>query len=317
MSMRSVPDTIAITCATVLSVLVIVVITGNSTVCTIILKYRDMRIPINFLLVNLAVSDIMIAIFLAPEYIFSLMFTHPNGVTGTVLCRLLTGGNFAWVGASSSVFTLVFIAIERYYAVIYPYDEKGKLTHTKLKNTLGDCEEDWPQEWMGIANSMNWLVTMTVLPMTLMTAAYSRIVCTLWFTPTDDNQLSHRQKAVIKLRKRVTAMVITVSFIFGVCWLTDSTFYFLHFINSPYSDVVFYITTILILFNSAVNPFVYALINQRFRQKIKTMFRCNCVATNRIGPTIHSTGKIVLPTVATTLPNLQDKVNAGESDFNN
>ena len=93
------------------------------------------RIPINFLLVNLAVSDIMIAIFLAPEYIFSLMFTHPDGVTGTVLCRLLTGGNFAWVGASSSVFTLVFIALERYYAIIYPYDGKKKLTNTKLKVT--------------------------------------------------------------------------------------------------------------------------------------------------------------------------------------
>ena len=84
---------------------------------------------------NLAVSDIMIAIFLAPEYIFSLMFTHPDGVTGTVLCRLLTGGNFAWVGASSSVFTLVFIALERYYSIIYPYDGKKKLTNTKLKVT--------------------------------------------------------------------------------------------------------------------------------------------------------------------------------------
>ncbi|RMX50537.1 hypothetical protein pdam_00008761, partial [Pocillopora damicornis] len=110
---------------------------------------------------------------------------------------------------------------ERYYAIIYPYDGKKKLTNTKLKviipfcwilafslnvpiflvmnfkNTLGDCEEDWPQEWMGKANSMMWLVTMTFLPMTLMTAAYSRIVCTLWFTQIDDDQLSHRQKFFI------------------------------------------------------------------------------------------------------------------------
>ena len=65
--------------------------------CVYLYLFTLARIPINFLLVNLAVSDIMIAIFLAPEYIFSLMFTHPDGVTGTVLCRLLTGGNFAWV----------------------------------------------------------------------------------------------------------------------------------------------------------------------------------------------------------------------------
>lgn len=300
-----------------------------------------MRIPINFLLVNLAVSDIMTAIFLAPQYIFSLMFTHPDGVTGTVLCRLLTGGNFAWVGASSSIFTLVFISLERYYAIIYPFGGKGKLTYTKLKviipfcwilaftlnipiflvmnfeNTIGDCQEDWPKEWMGVANSMGWLVTMTVLPLTLIIGFYSRVVYSLWFTRVDDNQLSHRQRALIKCRKRVTAMVIIVSIIFGICWSTDAAFHLLHFIGSPQSDVVSAITTMLIVFNSAVNPFVYALVNQRFRQKIKAMFRCNCVATNRIGPNVHPTRRIVLPTVATNLPNLPVAVIAGQSDVNN
>lgn len=91
-----------------------------------------LRVPINYLLVNLAIADIMFATFIAPQYILSQTFTHPDGFTGKVLCKLLTGGNFAWVGAASSVFTLVNISMERYYAVMYPLSNKGNLSECKL-----------------------------------------------------------------------------------------------------------------------------------------------------------------------------------------
>ena len=78
----------------------------------------------------------MIATFLTPQYILSHTFTHPVGVTGTVLCRLLTGGNLAWVGGASSVFTLVAISVERYYAVMYPLGNRGKFTNRKLKVSI-------------------------------------------------------------------------------------------------------------------------------------------------------------------------------------
>ena len=91
-----------------------------------------LRVPINYLLVNLAIADIMFATFIAPQYILSQTFTHPGGFTGKVLCKLLTGGNFAWVGAASSVFTLVNISMERYYAVMYPLNNKGNLSECKL-----------------------------------------------------------------------------------------------------------------------------------------------------------------------------------------
>ena len=91
-----------------------------------------LRVPINYLLVNLAIADIMFATFIAPQYILSQTFTHPGGFTGKVLCKLLTGRNFAWVGAASSVFTLVNISMERYYAVMYPLSNKGNLSECKL-----------------------------------------------------------------------------------------------------------------------------------------------------------------------------------------
>ena len=63
-------------------------------------------------------------------------FTHPNGMTGKVLCNLVTGGNLAWVGSGASVFTLVAIAIERYHAVVHPLRAKYKLAICKLKVCL-------------------------------------------------------------------------------------------------------------------------------------------------------------------------------------
>ena len=75
----------------------------------------------------------MVATFFAPMHIFIHTFTHPDGVAGTMLCRLLTGGGFAWVGGAASVLTLVTISVERYYAVNYPRGNKAKLTNDKLK----------------------------------------------------------------------------------------------------------------------------------------------------------------------------------------
>ena len=94
------------------------------------------RTPINYLLVNLAVADIMFATFLAPTVIFSLALDHPDGTTGSVLCKLVTGGNVAWIGGASSIVTLVIIAIERYYAVVHPFESQRKLTKRRLKVSL-------------------------------------------------------------------------------------------------------------------------------------------------------------------------------------
>ena len=91
------------------------------------------RTNLNYLILNLAVADMMYAIFIAPKFFVKLAGSHPDGVTGLVLCKLLTDGTIAWIGGASSIVTLVAIALERYYAVLYPLGNKGKLTKRKLK----------------------------------------------------------------------------------------------------------------------------------------------------------------------------------------
>ena len=83
----------------------------------------------------------------------------------------------------------------------------------------------------------------------------------------------------MKVRKRVTLMVVAVTVIFGVCLGTSQLVYVLdYFISDGISADLLAIPEVLILFNSAVNPFVYALLNHQFREKIKRMICCSMAA---------------------------------------
>ena len=79
-------------------------------------------------------------------------------------------------------------------------------------------------------------------------------------------------QGVLKVRKRVTLMIVTVSAIFGMTWLPDVILHVVEQTTSiKFSPAIFTIVHTIIMFNSAVNPFAYALINQRFREKMKRL----------------------------------------------
>lgn len=69
-------------------------------------------------------------------------------------------------------------------------------------------------------------------------------------------------------------MVVAITVIFGICWGTTSVVFLLHNTTSYTGPVLFAIVDIMVLFNSSVNPFVYALLNQQFRKKMKAMMCC-------------------------------------------
>ena len=80
---------------------------------------------------------------------------------------------------------------------------------------------------------------------------------------------------MLKVRKRVTLTVVIISAIFGVSWGTHSILHVMDDIGSyKLSSIAIPISHVMIMVNSAINPFAYALINQRFRDKMKGMFCC-------------------------------------------
>ena len=70
----------------------------------------------------------------------------------------------------------------------------------------------------------------------------------------------------------IISPTVAVSAIFGITWFPDVILPVADQINSlKHGAVIFLIVHTITMFNSAVNPFVYALINQRFREKMKSM----------------------------------------------
>ena len=80
-------------------------------------------------------------------------------------------------------------------------------------------------------------------------------------------------QAVLRLKKRATLMVVSISAILVISRGADGI---LHLIEEyagsvKLSPLTTPIAHTIIIFNSAVNPFAYALLSQRFRKKMKQM----------------------------------------------
>lgn len=100
-------------------------IVGNAIVCYIVLGHARMRTVTNYFIVNLAVSDLSMAVMCVTFTLYATLYmTWPFG---TIMCHLVY--YVQNVSVSVSIFTLVAIGLDRYVAIIYPL--KPRMTGTE------------------------------------------------------------------------------------------------------------------------------------------------------------------------------------------
>lgn len=309
---------------TIKSIIFLASIAGNFLVGFVVLRNRDMRTPFNYLLVNLAAADIVYPSFLLSHYIASLTIETADEMPGNAICMSLSKA--AWVGAFAGVFTMIVVARERYYTVVNPHGIKGKLTIQSVKiiipsswflsvliNIRGfvlqgigneiavkSCDHHWTNKTLELAYLLIWLVLLCI-SLLLMVGFYSIVVHNLWVRPKRHVNKEHtiQKQGVLKVRKRVTLMVLIVSAMFEICWITDTIF---HAIVVDFRSAEISIVHAVIMLNSAINPFVYALLSQRFRQKMKRTIRFWSPSSERtIAPEESSYQLKRLPATPSTL----------------
>ena len=283
----------------VLSVFVLMSLVGNTLVILTVLINKPLKTTLNYLLVNLAVADMVFALSILIRYLLIPFITLPEGQTGRSLCTVVTSAALGWIGAAESILCLVYIAVERYFAIIHPLRQRGKFSRRRLKifvvvgwifallfsipdflrvkNCHADlrlCISDGNLDYAYISikvNSLVWLILAGIVPVSIMVYLYSRVVHHLWFKSVQNLEAS--QKATLRYRKQVTITLIAVSVIYTLCWTPNLTGYLMEY----WREKITWIDktgTVLVTFNSCVNPVLYSMRMKSFRKHLRDMLCC-------------------------------------------
>ncbi|XP_043489794.1 gastrin/cholecystokinin type B receptor-like isoform X1 [Polistes fuscatus] len=178
-------------------------IVGNCLVLITLARNKRMRTVTNVYLLNLAVSDLLLGVFCMPFTLLGQMLK--NFVFGLTICKLIS--YFQVVSVSVGVWTLVAISLERYFAICRPLKSRRWQTQfhaykmivlvwvlcliwnvpilivSQIQNITGGrrkCREVWAS--IGTERAYNLFSDgmLLLLPLILMTMAYSLIAIKLW-----------------------------------------------------------------------------------------------------------------------------------------
>ncbi|EDO27030.1 predicted protein, partial [Nematostella vectensis] len=108
-------------------------IIGNSLIISIIHRTPNMRTATNLLILNMAISDLLIPIVYVPlhlYYRFNGPAWHIHGALGSIFCHLSVF--LISVSISVSILSMVAIAFDRFFAVLFPLKAKLRTTRSRI-----------------------------------------------------------------------------------------------------------------------------------------------------------------------------------------
>ncbi|XP_055602160.1 opsin, ultraviolet-sensitive [Uranotaenia lowii] len=100
---------------------------GNLLVILMFFRFKSLRTPANYLVINLAAADFLIMLE-APLFVYNSY--HQGPATGNTWCTIyaLLGA----VGGTVAIVTLTMISIDRYNVVVYPLNPNRSTTRAKV-----------------------------------------------------------------------------------------------------------------------------------------------------------------------------------------
>ncbi|XP_022109111.1 beta-3 adrenergic receptor-like [Acanthaster planci] len=96
-------------------------IVGNTTVCVVIYKVQSMHTMTNAFIFNQAVVDFLASVVFLLSANIPLPVSYPTGPAGVLICRLWTSTFALWFFLSTSTFNLMMLTLERYLAIVFPF----------------------------------------------------------------------------------------------------------------------------------------------------------------------------------------------------
>ena len=283
----------------------LVALVGNTVIGKIVYKTKTMRKPINFLIVNMAMSDLLIPIFLIPWDVAVLYVNswQIGGPLGQALCKL---GNFlSYASSLVSVQSMVLIAVDRFGAVVFPLRSpliSSKLCPFfilatwiiamavfspflfayKLVEYPGGlvCARRWKEVFGESSSSGNYfvsiLMTFYLIPLVLIAILYITIYIKLKSQKTPGEQSANAGQQRQQRERNVLNMSIVIVLGFAVCWLPISIFWFSFLFAPDIWSCGFqyfrFFASFMTRVNCAMNPFICFIFCKNYRTGLMNLF---------------------------------------------
>ena len=288
----------------------VVALIENIIIGNIVYRTRSMRKPINFFIVNMAMSDLLLPIVCFPSTVTSVYFNYwlLGGPVGQALCNLncfLTD-----VSVFVSIQSLVLIAVDRFGAVVFPLRSPlisskhcwffilatwiiavaakipDAMTYELVEYQEGlVCVHKWNEVFGESLSYRNYVVSTLVVfgyvPLVLTAILYMTVVIKLKSQNIPGEGSANGREQRSRRQKNVLKMSITIVVTFIVCWL-PITIYWFFVLYPPDSTMTascgfqyFRVIAFCVAHsNSAINPCISFIFSGNYRQGLKNLSRC-------------------------------------------
>ena len=284
----------------------VVSLAGNTLVGIIVYKKKNMRKPINYSIVNMAISDLLSPIFLIPWQIQKLYIDSwlIGGPLGQALCKLVAF--LRQVSDLGSIQSLVLIAVDRFGAVVFPL--RSPLISSKLcpffilatwivamavispylfamkvfeyPEALR-CQNHWDQVFGGTSRIyfVVILIVFIFIPFLVISILYITIFMKLKSQKIPGEQSANAEAEQRRQRERnVLKMAIAIVSGFAICWLPVLLRHLLYLFASDIimsCDFKHFSSVGFLMVNAycAINPCICFIFSSNYREGVKSLLR--------------------------------------------
>ncbi|XP_064631674.1 neuropeptide F receptor-like [Lineus longissimus] len=278
-------------------------ITANTLIFSIIARNSRLRTARNVYILNLALSDMFMCLICMPFTLYKLL--RKNWMLGDSLCKMVPG--FQAVNVMTSTFTAVGIAMDRYYAIVYPtrftcndrlsgsisvclflwifstfisaplfiYNEvhMAKFIEDYVEHAI--CMELWPN---GAAKTIYTMVLMCiqfVIPVVILLVLHWKICQFLRMRmitdPKTPSELARSEKETKRVRKNTTVLV-AIAIVFAMSWFPLTFINVLadfdhRILTNKRFNLVYACCHVVAMTTSTTNPIIYGWLNPNFRRE--------------------------------------------------
>ncbi|XP_056647975.1 5-hydroxytryptamine receptor 1A [Diorhabda carinulata] len=260
-------------------------ILGNTlTLCTILMSKKLSSLTANYFIFSLAVSDLMVGVSIPYHMLF-----YTKSDFGAVKIRCLLRFVLTSFACSSSICNLLFIAMDRYLAIVYPLHYArfmvkktayaliavgwvGAFSAAFVPLIWNEWTEGVTCEVVNVFphNYMQFiLLPMFSLIWTTMFLLYTRIC----------QEASGQQKKIrvngLKHHSKSFQVTLIILGCFTICWLPYFVIVvYIRSTKSSESATLYEVFFNLAMANSCMNPLIYAWKNKNFRKGFFSLLKC-------------------------------------------